>query len=784
MGDNGETIAGPSSAKSRWWHFRPLRTFIEKQAGVTRTRASRGVAHLYRFGFRARIAVHYRLSRHRRLRWVVSTVVLLASLGFGHWFARQSLTAYFSGEQLLSVLRTLFVTVGGALVGATAIGFSVVMIAVQLNFARIPHGLFRRLSSDLQLLGAFALTFILAVVVATLSVIPDSSWSSAASLTAVGATIAILALFLSGYRRALHLINPSVQLAMIHNSATHSMRHWVQRAERMAPLIDMPDTPASRDGTEDLGHDMRRLLFFRANPHWTNDGQEAVAYAVSFARRYSEQGDSEVAEATLNAIVAIQSFYVHAKGRTFFAPNPIFDIPEASDAFINHALEQMRQLADIALTRMDEEALRQVFRALAQLVRVYCAIDYSNKHVAEKHHARLAANYLTRAVERVLPRDNPDVLMEGVRLIGQSAQALLAAGSASEVTILTEKLGQLSCAGAIKESYRPVTLVGMEQLARVTFDLLRSKSYDIHFAVKELRGDVELVAKMFLNIPDTPLGSAHSMYLAPYFSLAQRDTFGDWLTNLTNALSEAKADDKDALRVLRHIEHWADGLYQFARDLLLAAIQKRSHFTFDILHWIAHVTKLLSTLSHAPVAETGHLKSELEKHASWLISTLSWIPDDRDATSFVEANGVTELLFEAAQDAAARKSNNLAERARELLFKWGFSAGCHRIGWAILERSLSALAALVLLSGDPNAVGWLRAEISKALAAGEAPEQDVRDQAAKGIRERARNLRSHDFEFSRIERAMQAADPQAMRTLLNEIADGLSPNTKNEPVRF
>jgi hypothetical protein len=51
------------------------------------------------------------------------------------------LESYFTGE-CFTVLRNLLATIGGALVGATAIGFTVVMIAVQLNFARIPHGIF------------------------------------------------------------------------------------------------------------------------------------------------------------------------------------------------------------------------------------------------------------------------------------------------------------------------------------------------------------------------------------------------------------------------------------------------------------------------------------------------------------------------------------------------------------------------------------------------------------------------------------------------------------------
>jgi hypothetical protein len=104
---------------------------------------------------------------------LIATILLIIPV------LQPGLESYFTGERF-TVLRNLLATIGGALVGATAIGFSVVMIAVQLNFARIPHGVFRKLSADIRLLGAFAVTFILAAVVAALSLIPDASWATTA----------------------------------------------------------------------------------------------------------------------------------------------------------------------------------------------------------------------------------------------------------------------------------------------------------------------------------------------------------------------------------------------------------------------------------------------------------------------------------------------------------------------------------------------------------------------------------------------------------------------------
>ena len=35
-----------------------------------------------------------------------------------------------------------------------------------------------------------------------------------------------------------------------------------------------------------------------------------------------------------------------------------------------------------------------------------------------------------------------------------------------------------------------------------------------------------------------------------------------------------------------NIEEWADGMYKTEKELLLQAVVRRSHFTFDIIHWI------------------------------------------------------------------------------------------------------------------------------------------------------------------------------------------------------
>ena len=100
------------------------------------------------------------------------------------------------------------------------------------------------------------------------------------------------------------------------------------------------------------------------------------------------------------------------------------------------------------------------------------------------------------AVEAVLPHNMADVLMEGVRKMGQSAQIFLTLGNPNDIVTLAEKIALVSCAGVMHQNFRPVTLVGMEQLVELTFNLIRSKTPDIRFAVEKVRANVALIVRM------------------------------------------------------------------------------------------------------------------------------------------------------------------------------------------------------------------------------------------------------------------------------------------------
>jgi hypothetical protein len=683
------------------------------------------------------------------------------------------IASYFLTEHAIDGLRGLILNVGSALIGAAAIVTSLVLFAMQVNIERMPHGLFRRLSADRKLLGAFALAFLLAIGVATLSTIVDQARLAWVVLASSWSVVLILILFMYAYRRALVLINPLQQLDILTQDTRKELRAWERKAQRAKPLLEGYEGASTTTAHSSSTHDLASTAFFHINNRWTDGTKRSVRHAMSFAGRYADQGDYEVSGAALSAVVAINAAYIESKGKTFYASNAFVDNPFSSDGFINETLEYMRQSVQSGIARRDEQQIEQTLHAMAALVRVYHSIDYSSPY-ASKSHAQLAAGYLASAVQGVVPHDMADVLLEGQGLMGQSAQYLLAHGDPNYIATLSEKIAFLACTGCAKEDYRPVTMEGMAQLANLTFDLLRCRSHDIHFAVKDVRRDVALVAKLFLSVPDAPLASSHSTFLGPYYSSTSIQGLRSRITELANAISEAKPDNTEAQIVIRNIERWADGLYQTEKELLLEAVRVRSQFAFDMILWITGVTEILLAVSNAPACNQ-HSQDKLRKHASWLIATLKWIPDDQESVTFVENFQMTDVLFEAAVNARNRGCNDIAIDIFESLLSWTLKSGRYQNGWGVLEKGLCGLAVFAI-DGIDEEISLLRAKVISRLSEKSSLGKDVCDQTAREIRSRAESLYRQGHWSSRIEMAVSKSDHAKLRPLLEEIAFTLSPS--------
>src|ERR1700728_3120223 len=139
-------------------------------------------------------------ARYRLFSWIarygsaLGLAVLAAFMGTSGFFIRDSqrlLSTYILTAEHIADLRAVLMQVGGALIGGTTIAFSLVLFAMQVNIERMPHGLFRALSSDPRLLGAFVTTFLLAILIAASSLVLTTESPYVATLALLSAAWAI-----------------------------------------------------------------------------------------------------------------------------------------------------------------------------------------------------------------------------------------------------------------------------------------------------------------------------------------------------------------------------------------------------------------------------------------------------------------------------------------------------------------------------------------------------------------------------------------------------------------
>lgn len=355
----------------------------------TNKQLKQDIAYLWGRLYRAQYLFTVLRTQYGNLVLILVTCLLISISTYFTFSFQSELESYFSSKDRLSDLRSLLLTLGGALMGAAAISFTLIMFAMQVNVERMPHGLFRKFSTDVRIKWYFVFIFTFAIAVTSTSLIPDESLVVYAILTSVWFTGFVILLFLYAYRRALSLINPIQQLNTMIKEADSSMKACDKWSKRAAPLLEREVSPEG-DERQEITHDMARLRLFKMYPNWTLSTERAIQYAMSFAKRYAEQGDHDVSEAALNAVVRMNQYYVNAKGRTFFDHNILMDNPLATDSFINDTLEYLRQAVKAGVSSGDERFIEQTFGAMEKLVEVYVSIDYCNRG-GSKNHAALAA---------------------------------------------------------------------------------------------------------------------------------------------------------------------------------------------------------------------------------------------------------------------------------------------------------------------------------------------------------------------------------------------------------
>ena len=121
------------------------------------------LARLWIHAHRARGKAHRYQARFSATARVAGLVLLVAASAYLAPAMQRILETRIATEETVQSVQGVILNTGNALIGAAVIVVSLVLFAVQVNIERMPHGLFRRLSEDRKLLGAFVSAFALAV---------------------------------------------------------------------------------------------------------------------------------------------------------------------------------------------------------------------------------------------------------------------------------------------------------------------------------------------------------------------------------------------------------------------------------------------------------------------------------------------------------------------------------------------------------------------------------------------------------------------------------------------
>ena len=677
-------------------------------------------------------------------------------------YNRNLLTSYFLINENFKSLTTFYITTGAALIGTTVLVFTLVMFAMQVNVEKMPHGLFHKLSNDKKIVLCFFGTFFLAILISGLSLVQLENCNILITsiLIYLLSITTIIILFIYTYKRALLLINPLQQLNIILSDVNKEILFWMKIYNRLSKN----QKEVLNDLNESLN--INKLNFFKSNQNWSLKLKQSIKYAISFVHKYSEQGDYEVSKAALNIIVLINQNYVKVKAKTFFNSNGFLEIIPTTDDFINETLEDLRQAVKVGVSRGDEKFIEQIFYSFLHLIHIYSKIEYSSNN-NNKTHAILANGYLENAIKSVLPHDMTDVIMEGCHVLGNSAGIILNLDKADSLKSIIDTFQIIAFLGLLNEKHAPVTLTSMEQLSNISTLLLLSPKTTNSYIMKDLRKVLTSIATMHINLPQTKPFSLQTN-IDPYFSHLSLQSFLTSLTEIVNTLLEEKTKNDKSSIIINNIEKWSDQIYIESKELLLLSVEKKSIFISDILNWIKIVSQLLMATSNA-ISCDEYTKEKLQKNASWLIFTYSWIPKDKKSIQLVENYQLTELIFELILKSYQRDCKEIGDDLIKYLLKWGFEAGQVNNSNSTCENSIYALCSLTFFI-DSFDIEDLKNIIKQQL--NEINENvKFKIKISEEIRNKSASIHKGMARYSTIENYMLSTNIIEMKKLLNEVSD-------------
>lgn len=680
--------------------------------------------------------------------FLISQFLIVSSL----YIYRLDICLYLDQFERLKNLQVIYLTLGGSLIGASAITFSINMFAIQNNFERMPFSMFKRISADKFQIFQYLVSFFMSICILSISIFDQLAFAPfLLGVALVGTSLVLSSLYLA-YQRAIWLINPTNQLNNMLMKARKRTQKITKLANRVAP--DFKD--------EQNNSDKNRLSFLTSNNWVLNYLFKDVDNSISFARKYASQYDLDITSHALSALPNLNRYYLDVRKKTILF----------SDAFISHTLKQLDEYTEEAMQSGNEKQINLSFKTYFELSVIYNKIPAFADEF-HQFHSNLATFHLCSVVKRANSLNKEDLSMSGLSYISQIPHNINAYSNQEIVTTISKTIKEVSFANLPLQSFSPVALTGMQHLVMLFQNVAIHETNGSSFLLEKVAADIHEITKWILLIPAGDFGSIHRNTLSPFYGT----NFLDWFNLLANKFVESNGNDLETLNTIKNLVAWLESSRQSYVELYKDMVSERLTFLSVFAYWISQISIILLNIASV-LKENDAFKDEVKKVSSWHMSILTFAQKGIETARFINGLDIINYQFEYAIQSHSLGFTDLAIATRKEIIHQAFKNAEYSDLDHEITEIFEAIACLTVNfeDGNDNILEILEGNILSA----EKFNIENKKFLHGRLKNLSNNLPSGHRSSSKIEYALSHFDATELKNILEKISELFKPNVDVE----
>ncbi|CAH6907736.1 conserved membrane hypothetical protein [Vibrio chagasii] len=515
-------------------------------------------------------------------------------------------------------VSSLLLTIGGALIGFTAIVFTMLLFSLQTNIQRLRYLDFHKFSTDKNIFIQLLSCFLIAITIAGSSLVKNQNIQGQTLVIAVWLILLFIVLLYQSYKRALILVSPIEQINLILSYSSKQHNKWDKAIQRALVVNRFSESAPLQEQTD---IDSLRYAYVSAYPEQKQVPNNAVDSLCVMAKTYADLNDINITKTSLNSIIQITRQYIEFRKNTFIDTGPFVATDMSSELVFNNTFEQLRQLSAIAIASENEQLIGFITETLAGLATLFAQFNHI-RNFQLQHQTTLAIQYLKSHIELSMQLNNTDLMFNDAKVIGELGLNLIKTKSTANLEIVDTLLFNYGQHSLVKKDPAVIGAV-MDQYSRLTLFLLFSES-DIKMICERITNNIKELGK--LNLVIKKIQWLDLGFLSGYYGCNPTSLMG-LLFEQVNGLDISNVEhQKIKLRLISNVLVWLDTSYQNRLEQF-EFDQKNGCPTFQALTaWTISMSKVLENLIHS--LEDDRLRSNCYRTIEKELNLLFFLMDD------------------------------------------------------------------------------------------------------------------------------------------------------------